>query len=438
MYDTHQLLRFHEFLRESFPHVFNCSYIETEVINTYSLLFTVTGSTPELQPYLLMGHMDVVPADPTQWTHDPWAGLILPDTVTGEDYIWGRGAIDNKIGVMGIIMALNYLAKTDFQPTRSFYVAFGHDEEVRGADGAGHISQVLQERGVTLDFLLDEGTPVISGLMPGFTVPTALISVTEKGYMTLQLQVEGEGGHSSMPPQDPAVSRLVAALNNLALNPQPSLFGKGPEGDTFTYLATKASWPYKLFYSNLWLFTPLLEMVMSRSRESNALLRTTTSITIVRAGVKENVVPSSASAIINHRVHPAQSVEDVIQHDLAAINDPTVKLTVKQQMAAYPVSPYGPDVPGWRLLTSAIHHHFPGAVVAPAVMMANTDSLHYLNLTSCIYRHYPIHLTKKDIPGIHGSDERLSVTNLRQATRIYHRVMVWAGDAAGPPQHHQE
>ncbi|KAK7070834.1 hypothetical protein SK128_020072 [Halocaridina rubra] len=431
-YDREQLLKFHQFLRDNFPNVFNSSFIKVEVINTYSLLFTIMGSDENVQPYLLASHMDVVPVDENKWSNPPFSGRIMHDPDIGELYIWGRGAIDDKSGVMGIMMALEYLVISGFQPKRKFYVAFGHDEEVNGYDGAYHISKTLLARNVTLDFLLDEGMPILEGVIKGMDVPVAVIGVTEKGWMRVKVEVEGEGGHSSIPPKDQVVTRLSKAIYNLGRYPQPSMFGTGPESDLFNYLAPKASWPYKLVFANLWLFRPLLEMVMSASRETNAFLRTTTAATIVRAGVKENVVPTSGYAIVNHRVHPAQSLEDVLQHDIDIIGDAKVKVSVDQQRAAHPVSPYGPKVPGWRLIASTLQHFFPKVVAAPGMLVANTDTIHYLNLTSCVYRFMPIFLDNTLIYTIHTHNERLPVSAVINEVRYYHRLILSA-DVDVPP-----
>lgn len=431
-YDTEQLLRFHQFLRESFPEVFNTTFIRVEVINTYSLLFTIMGKSQELQPYMLMGHMDVVPVEADKWMQDPWGGHILPDPLTGHSYIWGRGAIDNKLGVMGIIMALQYLAKTDFQPTRSFYVAFGHDEEVHGADGAGHIAKVLEARGVKLDFLLDEGLPVLDKVLTGMDVPIAMIGVTEKGYLTLNMEVEGEGGHSSIPPRNSVIARLAAAVSKLETYQQPAMFGQGPEADFFAYIAPKASWPHKLVYANLWLFKPLVQAVMAGRRDTNALVRTTTAVTIVRAGTKENVVPTSASAVVNHRIHSSHNLEDVLDYDRYIIDDPTVKLNVKDGMRPLPVSPYGAEVDGWRLITAAIHHHFPSTVTAPGIMVGNTDTRYYLNMTSCIYRFEPLMLTLSDLVTIHGHNERIKVSTMGKAASFYYHLILAANNEVTP------
>uniref|UniRef100_A0A0P4W049 Peptidase M20 dimerisation domain-containing protein n=2 Tax=Scylla olivacea TaxID=85551 RepID=A0A0P4W049_SCYOL len=431
-YDVDELLRFHEFLRESFPNVFNSSIIEVEVVNKLSLLLTVKGAQDDFMPYLLMGHMDVVPVDKEKWTHDPWGGLILPDPSTGESYIWGRGAIDNKVAVIGIMSALEYLARTGFQPERTFYVAFGHDEEVRGEDGAGHMGRLLQERGVKLDFILDEGLPVLKDMIRGMDKPVAPIGVTEKGWLSMDLEVEGPAGHSSMPPLVSAVTRLSRALVALADNPHPSMFGSGPESDMLAYLAPKASWPHKLVFANLWLFKPILEMVLSSKRETNALIRTTTCATIVRAGVKENVVPSFARATINHRIHPSQNIKEVIQHDRKVINDPTVKITNLDGTEAHPVSPYGPEVAPWRLLSASIHHHFPEAVTVPGLLVGNTDTKYYLKLTSRVYRFNPVSLRISEMSMYHGHNEKISVSSFTTAVSFYHHLILAADIQVAP------
>lgn len=431
-YDTEQLLLFHQFLRDSFPDVFNSSFIQVEIINNYSFLFTINGSDENVQPYLLAAHMDVVPVIESEWSHPPFGGEIAPDPDTGEMSVWGRGAIDDKIGVMGILTSLQYLATSGFKPRRTFYVAFGHDEEVTGTDGASHIGKELQQRGVILDFLLDEGIPVLDDAMQGVDTPVAMIGVTEKGIMMLKLEVEGEGGHSSMPPKKQVIPQLSRAISNLENYPQPNMFGTGPEAAMFDFLAPKALWPYKLLFANLWLFKPLLAMVMSRSRETNAFTRTTTAITMINGGIKENVVASSVYAIVNHRVHPSQSLEDVLQHDINVINDPGVKVSVMWQRHPHPVSPYGPDVPGWRLLASNTKHFFPDAVSIPGMMIANTDTVFYLNLTSCIYRYNPIRIGKRHLALIHGHDERISVDSVRKAVRFYHRLILSADVDVAP------
>lgn len=433
-YNREQLVAFNKFLRESFPNVFNSTYIEAETVNNYSLLLTIKGSDDSLEPYMLASHMDVVPADASKWSHDPFGGEIIPDPVTGKDVIWGRGAIDVKFGLMGILMSLEHLTTTDWKPMRTFYVGFGHDEEVGGGHGAQNIAALLKERGVSLEFLMDEGMVVFEDIMPGIDVPVACIGVSEKGYMTLRIEASGDGGHSSMPPlaEHSAVGRLTKALYKLQQNPQPSQFGSGPEEDMLAYIAPKTSWPMKFVYGNTWLFKGIIQAVMSRSRETNAVIRTTTAVTIIEAGVKENVIPSSASAIVNHRVHPGQSLDEVLEHDKAVIDDPQVKITVLNQTEGPPISPYGPKAAGFRLIAANVAKIFPNAISIPSIMVANTDTKYYSNFTRNIYRFMPIHLTKKLVSTIHGNDERISVSGLLTGIKFYHRLIQIAESDLNP------
>ncbi|KAB7499689.1 putative carboxypeptidase, partial [Armadillidium nasatum] len=295
-YNRDELRKLIKFLSQSYSLVFNHSLVEVEVVNEFSLLLTVHGSDTTLKPYLLTAHMDVVPVDPDQWSLPPFLGKVVEDPETGEPVIWGRGALDNKPGVI-----------------------------VTGRDGAGHIAKTLSERNAQIDFLLDEGSPILSGVMQGVDSPVALIAVTEKGRMEVRLTAEGVAGHSSFPPKKQAVEILSRAITNLYKYPQPSMFGLGPEADMLRYLAPRAKWPHKLLFSNLWLFGPLISYAMSLKRETNAMIKTTTAVTILNAGYKNNVVPAVATAHINHRVHPSQSLEDVLAHDVAVIGDSEVK-----------------------------------------------------------------------------------------------------------------
>ncbi|RXG73102.1 putative carboxypeptidase PM20D1 [Armadillidium vulgare] len=408
--------------------VFNHSLVEVEVVNEFSLLLTVHGSDPTLKPYLLTAHMDVVPVDPDQWSLPPFLGKVVKDPETGEPAIWGRGALDNKSGVIGILSALDLLFKKNWKPLRTFYVGFGHDEEVTGKDGAGHIGKTLSERNAQIDFLLDEGTPILSGVMQGVDSPVALIAVTEKGRMEVKLTAEGVAGHSSFPPKKQAVEILSRAITNLYKYPQPSMFGSGPEADMLRYLAPRAKWPHKLLFSNLWLFGPLISYAMSLKRETNAMIKTTTAVTILNAGYKNNVIPGTATAHINHRVHPSQSLKDVLAHDTAVIGDSEVKIELLEGTEPQPVSPYGPDSIPYNLIAGAIREAYPEAITIPGLLIANTDTVHYLHLTSNVYRFSPTFVTIETLGTLHGKNERVTVSSFISNVLFYKSLILLADE----------
>ena len=242
------------------------SFVTHQVVNKHSLLFKVEGSITTKNPYLLCAHLDVVPeGDASKWSRPPFSGEIYTDETDGLEYIFGRGAIDDKQAVIGILEALQFMIVEGEQPKRTFYIAFGHDEEVSGNQGAKAIAAVLekklQENGEVLDFILDEGMFVMDGVFPGVSDPVAYVGVVEKGWSEVNISVEAEQGHSSTPPRESAVGILSKAISNLEADRHPSKFGESVEYDTMAYVAPYASFTYKLILGNLWLFKPIVSMV---------------------------------------------------------------------------------------------------------------------------------------------------------------------------------
>uniref|UniRef100_A0A8D0WIM2 Peptidase M20 dimerisation domain-containing protein n=1 Tax=Sus scrofa TaxID=9823 RepID=A0A8D0WIM2_PIG len=268
-----------------FPTVFKTSFIRHEVVGEYSHLFTVHGSDPSLQPYMLLAHIDVVPAPDEGWDVPPFSGLER------DGFIYGRGTIDNKNSLMGILQSLELLLIRNYIPRRSFFIALGHDEEVMGVNGAQKISALLQARGVQLAFIVDEGSFIFDGFIPGLKNPFAMVSVSEKGLINLMLQVNTTPGHSSAPPKETSIGILAAAVNRLEQTPMPNMFGDGPTKMALQELANEFSFPTNLFLSNMWLFRPLVSRLMERNFVTNALVRTTTALTMFNSGIKVTPPP---------------------------------------------------------------------------------------------------------------------------------------------------
>jgi carboxypeptidase PM20D1 len=176
--------------------------LHSEVVSDFSLLYTWTGSEPELPPFLMMAHMDVVPIEPgseSAWTLPPFSGVI------SDGFVWGRGALDYKCGVVGMMEAIEWLIRNGYKPRRTVYLAIGHDEELGGMCGARRVARLLESRGVRLESVLDEGGALVDGILPGVERPVALIGVAEKGYLSLELSVEVQGGHSAIPNAETAI-----------------------------------------------------------------------------------------------------------------------------------------------------------------------------------------------------------------------------------------
>ncbi|PSN39035.1 N-fatty-acyl-amino acid synthase/hydrolase PM20D1, partial [Blattella germanica] len=295
---------------------------------------------------------------------------------------------------------------------------------ISGKRGAQEIAKTLLARGVDrLDFVLDEGFPLTKHLIPGTDKHVAMVGVSEKGSATLELSVTGNPGHSSFPPAESAIGILAAAVARLEENPQPSHLGKGPESATFKYLAPHVSFFYRLLYNNMWLISGLMAREMERVPLTNAFVRTTTAITVFHGGIKDNVVPPSAKAVINHRVHPSQTVAEVIAYDRKIIADSRVHIRVKTSREAHPISPFGQDCIPFQMLAVSIRQVFPDAIVVPAVFIANTDTRWYLSFTTNLYRFLPTVVMPEDVSRYHGNNERISIHHYNQAVNFFYRVI---------------
>lgn len=418
VYNPEELVKFRLFVEQTFTHIHNSPHVTYEVVANYSLLYKVQGSDPKLTPYLLASHFDVVPAPSDGWDADPFGAEIK------DGFIYARGTVDDKHGVMGILEALEHALENGFQPHRTFYLAFGHDEEVRGTEGAYTIGQLLKSRHVKLEFILDEGLMVTDGLMKGTEKPVAMIGVVEKGQAVAVLSVNGTPGHSSFPPFETPIGILSAAVQKIENTPYPNKFGTGAERATFEHLAPELSLPYKMLLSNLWLFKPIISWVLSLKPNTNALVRTVGAVTRFDAGIKDNIVPASARAVVNYRIHPSESVAEVIDFGKKVIQDERVQIHVKYSMEPSHTSPYGDDSFGYHTIKNSIREVFEDVIVVPSVMFANTDTRHYKELTKGIYRFSPGYLQPEMLSMIHGYNERISVWNYEKVVNFYHHVIL--------------
>src|SRR5437667_1528834 len=315
-----EFLALHRQLEAAFPLVHRT--LRRESVADLSLLYTWAGSEPGLPPLLLLSHLDVVPVDPataSSWTHAPFAGEIA------EGYVWGRGALDDKVGVVGLLEATEQLLAAGFRPRRTVCLAFGHDEEVGGGRGATSIARLLADRKVAPEFVLDEGLAVTEDIVGGISAPVALLGIAEKGYLSVELVVESEGGHSSTPPRETAVGILAAAIHALEQHPAPATIA-GAVRRLFEFIGPEMDLPSRVALANLWLFAPIVEHRLAATPASDALLRTTTAPTMLEGSVKENVLPARVRAVVNFRIRPGESMATVLDHVRGGVADPRVRV----------------------------------------------------------------------------------------------------------------
>jgi len=417
-----QFLALHALLEKEFPRVH--ATLQREVVNGLSLLYTWQGQDPKAKAVLLMAHQDVVPIAPGtegDWQEPPFAGLVK------DGYIWGRGSWDDKGNLLSQMEAVEMLIASGYQPPRTVYLAYGADEELGGLRGAARIAELLKSRGVQLDFVIDEGLLVLDGVMPGLKHPAALIGVAEKGYMSVGLAASATPGHSSMPPKKgtSAIAMMAAALNALENDQMPAAI-RGVAGEMFDVLAPEMGGFSRVALSNLWLFGPVVQKQLEAAGSTNAMLRTTTALTIVNAGNKDNVLPGRAEATVNFRILPGDTQGGVMQHVQSAVGKVVPQEHFK--IAALPggkeASKVAPtDAAQYRLLNQTIREVFPDVLVAPGLMVAGTDSVHYEPLSDHIFKFSPVRADGEDLKRFHGTNERLSVGGYADAIRFYHRLI---------------
>jgi len=403
-----EFLRFHAYLAQTFPLVH--TYLTKEVVKQYSLLYCWQGEDANLAPIVLMAHMDVVPTEETPWKHPAFGGEVA------DGYIWGRGALDDKSNVISQLESVEYLLQKGFKPKRTLYFAFGHDEEA-GGSGAAAIVELLESRAIKPEMVLDEGGAILDGMIPGVLAPTAMIGTSEKGYTTLDLVLEDTGGHSSAPPAHTLIGEMSEAVRRLEEHQMPAKL-EGSAAQMIDYLGPELPPVARFFTVNRWFFQPLMILEMSKDKLSNAMVRTTTAVTIIHGGVKENVLPGRVTATVNFRIRPGETMEDVILHVRTTIGNEKIKIVkLPQGMNPSPVS--SAESPQFRILHRTIREVYPSVIVVPGIVIGATDSRHYSRICPNVFRFAPFVVNMDDFRGVHGTDERIRTENYVDMTRFY-------------------
>jgi carboxypeptidase PM20D1 len=411
--DPQAFLAFHSFLEASYPLVHQ--RLEREIVNDFSLVYRWPGSDPQAQPILLIAHQDVVPPN-GEWSKPPFSGLIE------DGFIWGRGTLDDKVSVLGILDAVELLLERGFTPRRTVYLAFGHDEEIDGRNGAQAMASRFRDAGLRFAFVLDEGSPLGIGLVPGLAGPAALLGTAEKGYLSVELNASTSGGHSSMPSRASAVRVLAEGLLRLWENADQGRL-EAPFTDTLDALAPQLDFLPRLLVANHWLFEPLLVGQLAKLPETNAMISTTGTVTILEAGQKDNVMPSHARAVINFRLLPGTTAKAQLERVVRVLDDP--EIAVRQLGEASDPAPLA-DLASesYRQLKKSVRQVFPDAVVLPTIVIAATDSRHYVGVADAVYRFLPTRLAAEDLTRMHGLDERIAIDNYVEIIRFYAQLLL--------------
>lgn len=376
------------------------------------LLFHWKGKS-SAEPTVLMAHYDVVPVEEARWQHPPFCGEVLD----GE--LWGRGTLDTKITLMGILEAAEKLIGQGFVPQQDVYFAFAGDEEVSG-HGAKDIIQYLKNQGVKPALVIDEGGAVVDGVFPGVHQPLAVVGIGEKGMMDVVLTAKSEGGHASHPTRPSAVGSMARAVARLEAKPMKAHITK-PVREFLRVAAPHTPFALRLVLANLWCFGGLLCAFAEKlGGEINAMMRTTFAFTMAQGSKQINVMPNEASAGVNVRLVNVDTPESVKAYMEKVIGDDNVTVSVRDAQTA---SPYAVTRgPKWNKLAAAVAHTWQGCLVTPYLMIACSDSRHYAGFCDDVYKFSAMHLSTEQRGLIHNDNERIPVTEVAKTVEFFTRL----------------
>jgi len=363
---------------------------------------------------VLMAHYDVVPVEEEQWEKPPFSG-ILEDGV-----LWGRGTLDTKVTLNGILFAAEHLLERGFVPRHDVYFAFSGGEEINGK-GALNIVEYFRDHSIELGLVVDEGGGVVENVFPGVKTPCAMVGIAEKGMLNLEYRIKGGGGHASAPPPHTPVGELSAACCRVEANPFPAHLTV-PAAKMFDTLGRHSTFLYRVIFANLGIFKGVLDMICRKSGgEINELMRTTVAFTQMKGSVAPNVIPPAASMVANLRLNPADDMESAIAYMKKVVANDRIEIVKQDGMNPSRIS--RTDCEAWEKVVRAVKGTWQGALVSPYLMVQCSDCRHYGAISDKVYRFSAMDLTKEERSTIHGNNERIRVDALCRAVEFFVRVM---------------
>ncbi len=409
--DEAEFKKLEALLPELFPRVFERCILEKP--SDRSILIKWKGKAHDA-PTVFMSHYDVVSVSEADWEKPPFDGIIE------NGVLWGRGTLDTKGTLNGILSAAEILISDGFIPANDIYFAFGGDEEVNGY-GAPEIVKLFKKRGITPALVLDEGGAVVENVFPGVKKPCALIGIAEKGMLNIEYSVKGGGGHSSSPAPHTPVGRLSSACVKMEKKPFKYRLTK-PAAEMLDTLGRNSTFLFRIIFANLWLFSPVLNLLTKKTGgELNALVRTTTAFTQMEGSKGMNVIPPSAKMVSNHRIMAPETTDYVLERVKKTVNDDRVEIKAIYGMNPSRIS--STKCEGYDRVKKAVSYTWTDAIVSPYLMLACSDSRHWGEISDRVYRFSAMALSKEERATIHGNNERIPLATIAKTVEFFVRVM---------------
>lgn len=433
--------RFIAYLKTAYPEV----HAKTEqytVNEGFGLVFKWKGKNANLKPILFLSHMDVVtPGDAPiknkttenifqphdkplpsvtevakEWDYEPFSGAVSGGK------IYGRGTLDMKGMLFSLMESMTALIKEGFVPERDIYIALGCDEEVGGRRGAMKIAEDFKQKGLHFDAVYDEGGIVMQkGALSGVNSDVALIGFAEKGFLSARIKVNGLGGHSSIPPLQSAIGKAAIIMHRLETNQMKPILTPLIQ-EFFKNVGGEMPFTSRMAISNKWLLESVLLKQLTQNNTTNALVRTTTALTMMKGSNGTNVLSPQVEFVVNFRILPGNTIKEVKEHINKACEGFDVEIEeVDNTREASKVS--SSEAKGFKVMEKTIKSLYPDAIITPYLTVGGTDAYKYEIVSDNVYRFIPFSINNAEQQSIHSTNEYITISNYMRMIRYFKSMM---------------